>query len=74
LRYSSGFVVPSSRERPELMTLETERNPDGWPKVLADLSELGFLELSEAKQLGLVPEDWAVPAGAVDWGVISPGG
>jgi hypothetical protein len=66
---SSGFVIPSSREHPELMTLERDNDPDGWPKVLAHLLELGYIELSEAKRLGIVPDEWGVPAGEGDFGV-----
>jgi hypothetical protein len=50
------------------MDLAADRGPTGGATTLVDLLVLGYVELSLAKQRGLVPPNWVVPAGT-DWGV-----
>lgn len=35
-----------------------ECHPDAWQHALKELEERGFVELSEARELGLIPPDW----------------
>lgn len=35
-----------------------EHHPDSWKDALADLEQLGFVEVLEAKSRGIIPQDW----------------
>ena len=35
-----------------------ECHPDAWQHALAELERLGFVELKEARETGVVPGDW----------------
>jgi hypothetical protein len=35
-----------------------ENHPDAWKGALEELEQLGFLEMQEAKDSGMVPMDW----------------
>ena len=35
-----------------------ERHPDAWRNALAELDVGGFVELRDAKDSGLIPQDW----------------
>ncbi|OWK44954.1 hypothetical protein [Fimbriiglobus ruber] len=45
-----------------IMIAKFRRNPDSWRRAFERLSELGFVSLAEARQLGWLPPDWEVLA------------
>jgi hypothetical protein len=74
-RYEDGslYIIPSLEEPGEMMVCR-ESDPDEWPTVLAELQNLGYVELSEAKRFGMVPPGWNVPAKPGEIGVSAVSG